>query len=64
MTWWYPNSSLRMERTTQSRHPLSCPLAQPPGSLSSTGHLICSPLVDSYYAANGEHLFTDGRWPG
>jgi quercetin dioxygenase-like cupin family protein len=35
-----------------------------PDDVGSTDHLICSQLVDADYAANGERLFTDGRWPG
>jgi hypothetical protein len=32
--------------------------------VASTGHMICSALVDQCYADAGVHLFTDGRWPG
>ncbi|ARF59075.1 hypothetical protein [Streptomyces gilvosporeus] len=32
--------------------------------IASTGHLICSQLVDQCYLDAGVHLFTDGRWPG
>jgi hypothetical protein len=34
------------------------------GYLASTGHMICSQLVDQCYADAGVHLFADGRWPG
>jgi cell wall-associated NlpC family hydrolase len=32
--------------------------------IGSTGHMICSQLVDQCYADAGVHLFSDGRWPG
>lgn len=32
--------------------------------ISSTGHEICSQLVDAAAAEGGWHLFLDGRWPG
>ena len=32
--------------------------------VASTGHMICSQLVDQCYADAGVHLFGDGRWPG
>lgn len=32
--------------------------------VASTGHLICSQLVDEVYLRAGEHLFDDGRLPG
>jgi hypothetical protein len=32
--------------------------------VASTGHLICSQLVDVVYNSAGIHLFTDGRTPG
>lgn len=32
--------------------------------VASSGHMICSQLVDQCYADAGVHLFTDGRWPG
>lgn len=32
--------------------------------ISSTGHMICSQLVDQAYMDAGVHLFDDGRWPG
>lgn len=32
--------------------------------ISSTGHMICSQLVDFAYMNAGVHLFQDDRWPG
>ncbi|MFJ3588607.1 hypothetical protein ACIQUY_04865 [Streptomyces sp. NPDC090231] len=32
--------------------------------IASTGHLICSQLVDEVYLRAGVHLFDDGRSPG
>lgn len=32
--------------------------------ISSTGHMICSQLVDFAYMNAGVHLFKDDRWPG
>lgn len=32
--------------------------------VASTGHQICSQLVDQCYQDAGVHLFQDGRWPG
>jgi cell wall-associated NlpC family hydrolase len=32
--------------------------------ISSTGHMICSQLVDEVYRRAGVQLFNDGRWPG
>lgn len=32
--------------------------------VASTGHMICSQLVDAAYEAAGVHLFNDGRLPG
>lgn len=32
--------------------------------IASTGHMICSQLVDQCYTDAGVHLFTDNRWPG
>jgi cell wall-associated NlpC family hydrolase len=32
--------------------------------VASTGHMICSQLVDTCYNDAGYHLFADGRWPG
>lgn len=34
------------------------------GYIASTGHLICSQLVDEVYLRAGVHLFDDGRLPG
>jgi hypothetical protein len=32
--------------------------------IASTGHEICSQMVDDYYQRLGGHIFDDGRWPG
>lgn len=32
--------------------------------IASTGHMICSQLVDEFMLRLGVHLFNDGRWPG
>lgn len=32
--------------------------------IASTGHMICSQLVDRCELGGGLHLFADGRWPG
>jgi len=32
--------------------------------IASTGHMICSQLVDRCELDGGLHLFADGRWPG
>jgi hypothetical protein len=32
--------------------------------IASTGHMICSQLVDEGALRGGWHLFEDGRWPG
>lgn len=40
---------------------------RPPGLkryIASTGHMICSQLVDHCYEQAGVHLFNDGRWSG
>lgn len=32
--------------------------------IESSGHMICSQLVDACYAAAGLRMFSDGRWSG
>lgn len=32
--------------------------------VASSGHMICSQLVDQIYADAGLQMFDDGRWPG
>jgi hypothetical protein len=32
--------------------------------VESSGHMICSQLVDAIYAGAGLPMFSDGRWPG
>ena len=32
--------------------------------IASTGHMICSQLVDACYAQAGIKIFSDDRWPG
>lgn len=34
------------------------------GYIASTGHQICSQLGDQCRQDAGDHLFSDGRWPG
>lgn len=34
------------------------------GYIRSTGHMICSQLVDYVYTVSGVLMFTDNRWPG
>lgn len=45
-------------------HRFHLPLPGLRSYVASTGHLICSQLVDEAYLAGGVHLFADGRWPG
>lgn len=45
-------------------HRLHLPVPGLKGYIASTGHMICSQLVDQCYADAGVHLFADGRWPG
>jgi uncharacterized protein YycO len=45
-------------------HRLHIPAPGLQAYISSTGHMICSQLVDQCYLDAGVHLFADGRWPG
>lgn len=45
-------------------HRFHLPLPGLRSYVASTGHLICSELVDEAYVSAGVHLFADGRWPG
>jgi hypothetical protein len=45
-------------------HRLHIPFPGLQGYIASTGHMICSQLVDQCYSDAGMHIFTDGRWPG
>lgn len=45
-------------------HRLHLPLPGLRRYVASTGHMICSQLVDYGYQREGVHLFTDNRWPG
>lgn len=45
-------------------HRLHIPVPGLKSYIASTGHMICSQLVDQCYVDAGVHLFTDGRWPG
>lgn len=45
-------------------HRLHLPAPGLKNFISSSGHMICSQLVDWVYAQAGIHLFTDNRWPG
>jgi hypothetical protein len=45
-------------------HAMHIPVPGLRAYIAATGHMICSQYVDASYAANGAHLFDDGRWPG
>lgn len=45
-------------------HHFRLPLPGLKSYVASTGHQICSQLVDQAYEDAGVHLFQDGRWPG
>ena len=45
-------------------HHLRIPAPGLKSFIASSGHLICSQLVDQCYQDAGVHLFDDGRWPG
>lgn len=45
-------------------HSLGLNLPGVQGYIASTGHMICSQLVDECAKDEGVHLFEDGRWPG
>jgi uncharacterized protein YycO len=45
-------------------HRLQIPFPHLKAYIASTGHQICSQLVDQCYLDAGVHLFCDGRWPG
>lgn len=45
-------------------HRLRIPAPHLKAFIASTGHQICSQLVDQCYTDAGVHLFVDGRWPG
>lgn len=45
-------------------HGLRIPLPGLREYIAGTGHMLCSQFTDADYAANGVHLFEDGRWPG
>ena len=45
-------------------HRLHIPVPGLKQYIASSGHMICSQLVDYCYMRAGVHLFTDGRWPG
>lgn len=45
-------------------HRLRIPAPGLKSFIASSGHLICSQLVDQCYQDAGVHLFDDGRWPG
>ena len=45
-------------------HRLHIPFPHLKAYIASTGHQICSQLVDQSYMDAGVHLFRDGRWPG
>ena len=45
-------------------HRLHIPAPGLQAYIASTGHMICSQLVDQCRLDLGSHLFADGRWPG
>lgn len=45
-------------------HRLHIPVPGLKDYIQSSGHMICSQLVDWCYMQAGVHLFEDGRWPG
>ena len=45
-------------------HRLRIPVPRLKSYIASTGHMICSQLVDQCELEGGLHLFQDGRWPG
>ncbi len=45
-------------------HRLHVPVPGLKDYIASSGHMICSQLVDWVYMKAGVHLFSDGRWPG
>lgn len=45
-------------------HRFHVPIPHLQAYIASTGHMICSQLVDQCYLDAGVHLFDDGRWPG
>lgn len=57
-----PYSFLDYEALAAHRFHLPIPHLQ--AYIASTGHMICSQLVDQCYLDAGVHLFSDGRWPG
>lgn len=57
---WIPNHSVWPERD-KAGHLHLVSLRQ---FVASSGHMLCSQLVDAYLLACGWHLYTDGRQPG
>lgn len=45
-------------------HRLHIPLPGLRQYIASTKHMVCSQLVDQSYVDAGQHMFSDGRWPG
>ena len=45
-------------------HTLHIPIPGLSGYIASTGHMICSQLVDQAEKDAGVHLFPDGQWAG
>lgn len=48
----------------QAAHRFHIPLPYLKTYIESSGHMICSQLVDWCALQGGWHLFDDGRWPG
>lgn len=45
-------------------HRLHIPVPGLKEYIASTGHMLCSQLVDQCYSDAGIRIFADGRWPG
>lgn len=45
-------------------HRFAVPFPELKQYIATSGHMICSQLVDQCYLDAGVHLFDDGRWPG
>lgn len=53
-----------MDYLALATHTLGIPAPGLREGIASTGHMICSQLVDQCRLALVDHLFSDNRWPG
>jgi hypothetical protein len=53
-----------MDYFALAAHHWGLPLPGLKSYVASSGHMICSQLVDQIYTAAGFPMFHDGRWPG